>query len=150
MTNDRSFLWRQLLQNLERAYDSLIAEKQEVRTIAIWLKDKEFRSDTRYREIPTGTIDRNVITQIVKELFLENFDVRKTYRTTGVQFSDLQPYTPKQVSLFELENIRHTNDDRLAETLNRLKGRYGKEIVHRGFVKKKGRKDGLDILFEAR
>lgn len=145
-------LWRRFLENLERAYDTLIWEKQEVKVIGVQLKDKEFQSFWEFQDIWKATIDRNIISRVARELFDRIFIKWKIYRTTWVQFSELRPYIPKQTSIFEIENKSHSDNDRLAWVMIKLKNIYWRNIINVWLAK--SNKDSssnncLDILYEA-
>ncbi|MCK9272669.1 DNA polymerase IV [Candidatus Gracilibacteria bacterium] len=149
MTTQYSRLWRHLLENLERAYFTLITEKQEVRTIGIFLKDEEFQIYSLTKDLGIHTIDRAIITNGIRDLFDSLFQAGIIYRTTGIEFFELQPYTPKQISLFDITNKKHTLNEKVSEVILGLKRRYGDQIIHTGFKNiHKEKREELEILYE--
>lgn len=149
MVTEYSRLWRHLLENLERAYFTLITEKQEVRTIWIFLKDKEFRIYSLTKDLWIHTIDRAIITKWIRDLFDSLFQAGIIYRTTGIEFFELQPYTPKQISLFDIANKKHTENEKVSEVILWLKRKYWNQIIHTGFKDFfKEKREELEILYE--
>lgn len=136
MTSEYHALWRHLVTNLERAYDALLRDKQETRVVSVMLKDKDFRVFWLSADLGDPTIDRATIGKTARSLFDRLFDRSLTYRTTGVRFDELRPYVPKQLSVFDIENRVHAENDSLAAAMEKLKRRYGKNVVHRGIVTK--------------
>lgn len=149
MTSEYHALWRHLATNLERAYDALLRDKQETRVVSVMLKDKDFRVFWLSADLGDPTIDRAVIGKAARTLFDRLFDRSLTYRTTGVRFDELRPYVPKQLSVFDIENRAHVENDSLASAMEKLKRLYGKDVVHRGFATKNRKPEGLAVLFEA-
>lgn len=49
-------------------------------------------------------IDKSRMIDILREMLLCLFDKNCTYRTTGVTFSELSPFTPKQLSVFDIDD----------------------------------------------
>lgn len=147
MTSDYSILWNKLLENLERAYYTLLEDKQEVRVIGVMLKDKEFVRTWKHIDLWTGTVDRQVIWRAVRALFDKVYSGTKLYRTTWVEFSELSSYTPKQTTIFDIASVKHETNLKLAEAMKNLRTRYGKDVVHQWFVKK-GRMEELGVLME--
>lgn len=134
MTSEYHALWRHLATNLERAYDALLRDKQETRVVSVMLKDKDFRVFWLSADLGDPTIDRAVIGKAARALFDRIFDRSLLYRTTGVRFDELRPYVPKQLSVFDIENRAHSENDSLAAAMEKLKRLYGKDVVHRGLV----------------
>lgn len=151
MTYEQIVLWRHLIENLERAYNTLIYEKQDARVIWIHLKDKEFNSYWEFKDLWESTIDIKKITDAARELFIKMYSKGILYRTTWVQFSELRPYIPKQTSIFDIGSRAHEMSDKLAGVLGKLKTTYGTNIIHRWFIKENAKKKKwLDVLFEVR
>lgn len=150
MTNEYHVLWRQLIENLERAYNWIVSEKLQTRVVWVHLKDKEFNSYWEFKDLWESSIDIKKIITATKELFGQMYSKDKIYRTTWVQFSELTPYRPKQTSIFDIWSKNHIKDDRLSVTINRLKNIYGNDIIHRWLSRKNTEKKWIEILFEAR
>lgn len=154
MTSDPSALWRHLVENLERAYDALVRQKQEARSVAVMFRDKEFAVRWAGADLGDPTIDRKAIGKAVRECFgrlLSEVSTDVPIRSTGVRFEGLSPYVPKQTTIFEADFRTHERDDRLAAVLDKLKARYGKDVAHRGFVSdaRPPKTCRLPVLYEA-
>lgn len=150
MTMEANKVWMHCLENIERAYNTLVMEKQEVRNIWVFLKDKDFKYYSLYKDLWEYTIDRKTITRGVRELFLNLFQNEIIYRTTWIQFNDLQPYIPKQMSLFDIKNDIHLKNDNLSWVVLWLKNRYWNNVINIWFVKHKNKScnNDLGVLFE--
>lgn len=150
ITDNRHTLWQHCLENIERAYESLLGEKQAVRMIGVLLRTKSFENQWAWRDIGKATIDRAVIQQTIRELFQEAYDPDTLYRSTGIGFAELTPFIPRQLSLFDRENTRHSENEKLAEVISKLKGRFGKDVIGCGFIREKKEKEDIGVLMEAR
>lgn len=148
ITQDRSILWRKILENLEWAYDTLMNERLMPKVIWVHLKDRWFLSQWEFQELSGWTLDRNEITMAAKVAFSRLFDSTKEYRSTWVQLCELIPYSPLQQSVFDDRNTLEDRSIKIWETLINLKKRFWKDIVHVWFSKKVPHKDISDaVLF---
>jgi nucleotidyltransferase/DNA polymerase involved in DNA repair len=147
MNTNPHFLWRQALIHFERAYETLLAEGQWARIIGIFLRKKDFTYTSKYSDLGETTIDRKHMIEALRTLFLACYSAEFIYRTVGVTFAELSPFSPRQLSVFDVREERIEHNSRLHATLEWLRARYGASIIHEGYVAKH-KKEGLGVLFE--
>lgn len=141
------FLWKQALMHFERAYETLMTEREWVRLIGIFLRKKSFAYTSKYADLWETTIDRGRMMETLRALFHEAYESDALYRTVGITFGHLSPFSPRQLSVFDVREERIDHDTRLHSTLANLRSRYGQSIIHEGFIGKKSKGDD-GILFE--
>ena len=69
-------------------------------------------------------INRSSMIEVLKNLLKELYSQGVVYRTTGVTFSGLTSFTPKQLSLFDLPDRVHIKNEKISATLTKLKDRF--------------------------
>lgn len=148
MSSNPHFLWRQILMNFERAYDTMLSEKQGARVIWLLLRTKEFSYQTRAVDMGETNIDKSRMVEFLREMLLSLFDKNCIYRTTGVTFSELSPFTPKQLSVFDIDDRVQVKNEKISNTLTKLKERFGENIVHQGFIRESNVSRELPTVFE--
>ncbi len=131
-TNDKEFLWSQLLLNLHRVFEELIIRQYEAKYVKIYLKTKELEKFSGERHLEGYTMDRYVFTQTMREIFETLYDSSYIYRKTGVIVWDFRPYSPKQLSLLEGENQNFYKKKSMEETVEKLNARFGRRTIKIG------------------
>ena len=147
MTSNPHTLWRQIMMNFERAYNTMLAEKQWARIITLMLKTKEFQYHTRSIDMWETNIDKTRMIESLKSMLHTLFDKSHIYRTTGVIFSELSGFTPKQLSVFDIVDVIHVKNERISNALGKLKERFWESIISQGIIKKREKQE-LEVLFE--
>ena len=147
ITNNPHFLWRQALVHFERAYETLMSEGQWVRVIGIFLRLRDFTYSSKYADLGETTIDRGKMLEALRPLFHSAYTPESDYRTVGITFAHLSPFSPRQLSVFDVREERIEHDARLHTALEWLRARYGASIIHEGYVTKH-KKEELGVLFE--
>jgi hypothetical protein len=147
MTDNPTTLWNQVLNNFERAYETMLAEKQWAKVIGILLRTKDFSYANRAFDMWEVNIDRPRMLEILKNLFESVYDKWIIYRTTGVTFSELSSFTPKQLSFFDIPDTVHIKNERVSNVLMKLKGRFWEWVISQGILKT-NKKQELGVLFE--
>ncbi len=148
MNSNADFLWRQILYNFERGYETMLAEKQWTKVIGLLLRTKEFSYSSRVSDMWETNIDRTRMVEILRELFLSIYEKGVTYRTTWVTFSELSPFTPRQLSVFDVPEKAHVHNEKLSSAIMKLKERFGEWIVRQWFIRETRKKEEIGILFE--
>jgi DNA polymerase-4 len=90
-----------------------------------------FETHTRQHKLPSPTHDERVILRESWTLFLHSKLPRKPVRLIGVGISHWQRNEPIQSDLFEQPQARE-EDDRLLETIDQVRDRFGKGILQIG------------------
>jgi DNA polymerase V len=147
MTDSASTLWNQVLFNFERAYETMMAEQQWARVIGVILRTKEFAYANRAFDMWEVNIDRARMLNILKDIFNSAYSKWVIYRTTWVTFMELMPFTPKQLSLFDIPDRVHIKNEKISNTLVKLKSRFGEWVISQ-WILKSNKKQELGILFE--
>ncbi len=147
MTTNPHSIWRQIIMNFERGYETLTSEKQWARVIGVFLRAKDFSHSSKTLDMGEMNIDRSKMLESLKSLFLATFIPGTIYRTTGITFMELTPFTPRQLSIFNIPEKIHKKNEQLSNALKKIKGRYGEGIVRQGFIREK-KKEGIGVLFE--
>ncbi len=147
MTDSPTTLWNQVLNNFERAYETMLAEKQWARVIWVLLRTKEFTYANQAHDMWEVNIDRPRMLEILKNLFESVYSRWIIYRTTWVTFSELSSFTPKQLSLFDIPDKVHIQNERVSNVLVKLKSRFWEGVISQGILKS-NKKQELGVLFE--
>lgn len=148
ITNNPDFLWRQALMHFERAYETLLSEKQWASLMGIYLRLRDHSYASKYAHLGEPTIDRSHMIATLRTLFDAVHEQGIDYRTVGITFGQLSSFTPRQLSVFDVEGREHETDARLSDTLSRLRARYGESIVHQGYIDTREKKQDIGVLFE--
>lgn len=147
MTDSPTTLWNQVLFNFERAYETMLAEKQWARVIGVLLRTREFTYANRAVDMWEVNIDRSRMLDILKDIFNSIYSRWVIYRTTWVTFMELTPFTPKQLSLFDIPDKIHIQNERVSNVLVKLKSRFWEWVISQGILKS-NKKQELWVLFE--
>jgi len=127
--SDGPVLRRRITAQAERVAERLRRSAQLAGCVVLKLKDPEFHVTTRRRTLPSPTSDGRVIAKVVLEL-LDAANVRAPgVRLSGVAATSIVPAdAPRQLTLDEPERAR---GERLGETLDKIRDRFGKDAVAR-------------------
>ncbi len=129
-SNDKEFVFAQLVKNIENACMKARRYHQGTKSIVIYLRTKEFRGLGMEGRVERVTAYPNELIGAVREMF-ERVWKPGYYRATGVFLSNLQPLNPMQPTLFEnpAKLIQYT---KLYGAIDELREHYGKHAVHLG------------------
>lgn len=101
ITNNKEFLYKQILINFERAFEVLYENNLELGEIGIMFRDKEFRQEYIFIKIPKYSNNHWEILKNILLWFNTLYSQNRSCRSTGIYFHKLRNYLPKQASLFE-------------------------------------------------
>ena len=124
MTADQKFLWAHTVRQLERALEALHDDHQFVREVALYLRDKEFRTYSWSYRFPTPIKSFSPLLEALKEIWKTHFPRGETFRSTGVTLMKLSQDVGEQFSLFEDPGIM-VRKNQLENTKQKVKDRYG-------------------------
>lgn len=129
-SNNKEFVFAQLVKNIENACMKARRYHQGTRNIVIYVRTKEFRSIGMEGTVERVTAYPNELICAMREMF-EHIWKPGYYRATGVFLPNLQPLNPMQPTLFEnpAKLIRYT---KLYGAIDTLREHYGKHAVHLG------------------
>lgn len=125
VTDNKSFLYKQLLINFNFLYEEFIDKNFKLKTISIFLRDKEFKTNIYKYDFDDFTYLRYEILSKIKYLFDENILVSNDYyRSTWVIFSNFKTYKPYQTSIFDKPIKDDNNNLLLSKTVNEINEKY--------------------------
>lgn len=127
-TTDRKFIEKVFLELIEDAANALRNENLMTSTISIKLRYSDFVNVIRSKTLKSPTDNDKIIFAITKELFEKAYTRRVSIRLIGIHLSKLLPSFEQQ-KLFESTEEKQR---RVLRILDKLKARYGFEIVRYG------------------
>ena len=108
------------------------------RTITVKVRYADFKTITRSHSIATATNNTNQIWKVVKNTLLPKIDLkRQGIRLLGVgvsQFNEDEASVTEQIDMFQQQNRKDSNIDRLTDDINK---KFGSEALMRGTTVKK-------------
>lgn len=128
-SNDRAYVYAQLMKNVENACIKARRHQLAPRKIIIYLKYQNFSSRAVEAMLARPSAFPLELNSVVHELFEKTFEQGALYRATGVVLVDLVTADTTQLSLFEAPQ-HVTKIRQLYEAIDELKTKYGKHAVH--------------------
>jgi DNA polymerase-4 len=127
---DHEELLRRLAQLADRTAERLRARQLKAGMVSIKVRRRDFTTYTRQRSFNPPTQETRLIVQVATDLLERWFEEqpRAAVRLLGVGVSDLAP--AQQLDLFTSRESAESN--KLDETLDRIRGKYGTQAVKRG------------------
>jgi DNA polymerase-4 len=128
--NDDDELMRELLALVTRAARDLRGDGLTARTVAVRIRDFDFKTRRASRTLDRPVISDRVILEVARSLFVKLRAARRVpARLIGVGLSSLVvDATSDQLALFEREDSKLSETDRdrlLARTVDRVRARFG-------------------------
>lgn len=124
INSNLTFLNDEILKNFEYVFKELFQKDLLVKNISILLRDREFNTYYYHKILPDYSNSRDVLYNSVKELINNNYNSCLEYRSTGVIFSDFKSFLPRQMSVFDVQNLSTINNFTLNKTILSLNKRY--------------------------
>ena len=124
---DRARLSRQLSRFVEEAVYSLRRDGRSARTATLKIRYGDFKTHT-YSATREAGDDESIWWPIARALMEKNLQPGRSVRLIGFKLSSLADGNPQP----ELFGPSPERQRRLAETVDRLRGRFGREVLHRG------------------
>lgn len=128
-STDPSFVYAQLLKNLENACIKARRHELVAHALIVYLKRQDFRSSALETTLARASAYPHDMTESLRAMFQKLLEPRTAYRATGVVLTELTPRHLLQRSLFESpEKI-----DKLArawQSVDILARKFGKHIIH--------------------
>lgn len=130
-TRDKALLKKYIISQSEEVAEELRKLQMRARTITLKLKDIDFKQITRSVTLPSPTQSSEKIFREAAKL-LDGYDLNKKVRLIGVGASGLLPSTsPVQMDLFTAQSRKHRNWEKVDQTLDTIKKKFGKQSVRR-------------------
>ena len=106
--------------------------KQEMlaRVVNVQLRTKDFIDTSHQKKLPKATASTKEIFVYAKELLGQMYRKGTPIRLIGLRVDDLTDKEERQISLFN-DEIKNEKQDKLDKTIDRLKEKYGYNLVTR-------------------
>ena len=106
--------------------------KQEMlaRVVNVQLRTKDFVDTSHQKKLPKATASTKEIFVYAKELLEQMYRKGTPIRLIGLRVDDLTDKEERQISLFN-DEIKNEKQDKLDKTIDRLKEKYGYNLVTR-------------------
>lgn len=116
------------------------------RTVHLWVRDTKLSDFGRQARLPRASRSGSEIGAFACKLFSESYPWREKVRGVGVSVSGFERGN-EQLDLFS-DFGREEKSERLDETLDRIRKKYGNNIIQRAVIKKDKRLSELDVKGE--
>jgi len=129
--SDKEYIRTQLKKHVKSACRKLRQEGGKARSVTLMLRRKDFFR-CYYKIILDDALDFELdISKLLLKGFEKLYDKNVVYRSCGVTFDMITYESKTQLSLFEDE--KNVKSEKLAKSLDKIEGLYGKNIVNIGY-----------------
>lgn len=130
-TKDTKLVWAHVMQHVSYTVLKMRTQELACHAISLWLRDRHYHHEGIQLRLPQATDTEEDITPFVRKAFDRLRDHNALYNQVGFCLWALTPKGAKQFSLFE--DPKHTvEDEDLQRSLDKLRKRFGREVVIRG------------------
>lgn len=129
ITNNKDFLYSQLILNFNFLYEELSFRKFELKKISIFFRDKEKITHLYHYNLPYYTFTRIEILDIIKKLFFTYYDIDMFCRSTGIVFSTLKKTDFHQTNIFEKNSNLEKNNLNLIRAINKINIKFNSHKI---------------------
>lgn len=130
-SSEKEFVYAQLIRNLESAFIKLRRHRLAVKGLAVYLREKDFRTAGVEAELDRHTASTSEAVKLAAELFEKVFRGGTFYRLTGIVLFKLQSDQLTQYTLFDdLPKVQSVR--RLDRVMDEVNARYGKHALSLG------------------
>jgi nucleotidyltransferase/DNA polymerase involved in DNA repair len=130
-TDNREYLFAQLLRNLESACIKARRYGLAPKKVIAFLKKQNFDTAAAEAKLSRPSNYPMELVGTLEEMFDSLYRKEDLYRATGVVLIDLTPHANIQYSLFE-DAVRAEKIGELYQAVDELSGKYGKHTLHLG------------------
>ena len=135
-SKDLNYIKNELMLHIHAACRKLRKVNCKCGTIGVMLRTKDFKvyyDKTNLKQPTNFEFEISEIAfQILKQLFSSNI----IYRSVGIVLENFNPVGEEQLQLFLENQERHKKNEDLANTLDKLEAKFGRNIVKTGFTNK--------------
>lgn len=128
-SSNPSFLYAQLLKNIENACIKARRHRLAAQKFIVYLRQQDFKGAAMEGALSRASAYPHDLTSIASDLFWQIYCPRTFYRATGVVLAGLIPDDKIQTNLFE-QPIKLDKFRRVYAAVDELAERYGKHAVH--------------------
>jgi len=132
--NDDADIERELLRLVTRAAADLRGDGLAARTVAVRLRDSDFRTRATQRTLPEPVVSDRAILRVARELLGKLREARRVpARLVGVRLSGLaKAMSADQIALLDSDETER--DRGLARAIDRVRGKYGPQSILPGGI----------------
>lgn len=134
-SSDKNYLKNSLNYHIHRACVNLRKINAKCKSVAIFLRTKDFKVQIEKKALNVGTDFELEISDIIFDLLDKIYNPKILYRSTGVILENFVYNSAEQISLFADVSV-DTKKEKLSKCLDRLEEKFGKDIIQTGFIKK--------------
>ena len=98
--------------------------------VNVQLRTKNFNDTSHQKKLPYATSNTKQIYNVAKELLKELYQKGTAIRLIGLRVDNLEEKDQKQLSIFDTQEEKKL--DKLDETIDKLKEKYGYNLIKRG------------------
>ena len=98
--------------------------------VNVQLRTKNFTDTSHQKKLPYATSNTKQIYNVAKELLKELYQKGTAIRLIGLRVDNLEEKDQKQLSIFDTQEEKKL--DKLDETIDKLKEKYGYNLIKRG------------------
>lgn len=132
-TDDRDFVRRTLLALTEQVAARLRRRRLAAHTVTVKLRLAPFDTYTKRRTVESSLSTTDTIYPVARELFAAADPGDRPVRLIGISVSGLHQHEPpSQLGLFQEDSRRDANAHRVAEALDAISERFGRDALKRG------------------
>ena len=136
-SSDLNYIKNELMVHIHAACRKLRKAGCKCGTIGVMLRTKDFKVYFNKINLPLPTNFEFEISDSAFPLLEEIFDSKIIYRSVGIVLENFNSITNEQMQLFTSEtNPRKEKNEKLAESLDKLESKFGRNIVRTGFTNK--------------
>jgi DNA polymerase IV len=131
-TSDKQHIWAQVMQHISYSVLKMRTQGSAARGITLWVRDNHYHHDGLQLKLPQAMDTEEDITPYVKKAF-DRLIGKGSPTCTQVGFGlwNLAPKGASQFSLFE-SPAHALEDEHLQSSMDKLRKKYGREVVIRG------------------
>lgn len=131
-TSDINVINSEISKHIHRACSKLRRWGGKCSTVGVLLRTKDFYVHTKYKDLLRPTNFELTIRKEINGLLASIYSPDTIYRSTGIMLCDLSYSQEQQLFLFDNPSEK---DEKLAECIDKIEERFGKNSIKTGFYK---------------
>jgi len=136
-SSDLNYIKNELMIHVHAACRKLRKAGCKCETIGVMLRTKDFRVYYEKVNLPLPTNFEFEISDAAFPLLEKIFNPKIIYRSVGIVLENFNPTTNEQLQIFsDKVNPRKDKNEKLANSIDKLEAKFGRNIVRTGFTNK--------------
>lgn len=133
-TNNIDYIKNELNIHIHASCKKLRKYKGRCKTVSIMLRTKDFKIFWDKKNLDNKSNFEIEISRVALKLLEKMYNPDLIYRSCGITLENLEFNTETQLTLFS--NVKKKNFEKLADAIDKLETKFGKNIIKTGFVEK--------------